>query len=280
MRYTTLLVILLMLANITYALEADITINDKFGVGDEIKFDYTITSDQNINVTIIPKIICPSLPVAEDIEQRIEVKGGILYKDEYNSASVKEYFQPQTCKAKIIIINPYYFEVEKEFKIETKPSFNLEFNTCKDKSCTIPSNIFLQNENIYFNLNMDVENPVFNARLTYPDGTTEGISRTDSIKADQLGKYSIELLASKEGYQDISQKLEFEVVGTAPNVRSASNCNVNGVCDNTETPKDCPQDCIQKIGDKQIYSSVSIGLIVGLLVLIIIIFVIYLRKKK
>ena len=84
-------------------------------------------------------------------------------------------------------------------------------------------------------------------KLNLPDGSSRDLEFKDNIakiKLKKLGKYSAEITAKKQGYQDYTFYVEFDVVEKLPQIVDLSGiCNLNGVCDDGENYQNCPQDC-------------------------------------
>ena len=66
-----------------------------------------------------------------------------------------------------------------------------------------------------------------------------------SIKANQIGTYTLKVTASKEGYKTKTLSTQFGVIEKEAEIINTSSCFVNGKCepDLRENYKTCPQDC-------------------------------------
>ncbi len=203
-----LFVFILLSCSTSYAIpRADLNVNEVFYEGDSINFEYRIISDENIDVEYSAGISCES-EIHLDL---IEIKERKLNKDEpfygeYEYGKVQNDFQSSDCIAYVSFLSPYSFNIQKAFRIETKPSFSFDVKICKDKACSKPSKIFLKGEEIYLDYFIDVENPYVTAVLSYPDKTTKQLTLPASIKAEQIGNYELEITASKQGYKTINKK--------------------------------------------------------------------------
>jgi len=186
------------------ALTIDIQIPDSFSQGEQIYFNYIITSDTTQEVTFIPRVSCPNAPVSLIQEERISLPPNLSYISTYHDLTIDNSIEPQTCTAYVQILEPIQLIEEKNFSIITDPSFS--FNIKLNKK------VFLKNENIYLDYDSEVENPFITAILTYPDKTTESINLPTSIKPSQIGTYELDVTASKEGYKTVNLKEQFGVI--------------------------------------------------------------------
>lgn len=126
---------------------------------------------------------------------------------------------------------------------DTKEEMEISIETCKDRSCSEESKVFVQDENVYLFYSSDADNPSVTATLTHPDGTTRTLNLPESVRAEQIGTYVLDVTASKQGYKTASVKEQFGVIEKEAEIRSESACNGNGVCDQGENWQNCPQDC-------------------------------------
>jgi hypothetical protein len=121
---------------------------------------------------------------------------------------------------------------------------DITVSSYKDQARTEKTKIFLINENIYLDYDSKVSDLTINATLTLPDKTKQQLSLPKSIIAEQTGTYELEVTASKSGYKTITKKEQFGVIGKRAYIPLIQVCNVNAICDNGETPQNCPQDCV------------------------------------
>ena len=198
--------------NNVLAAEFDININmkDKFVQGEVINFDYTIISNINGNIEYYSGIKCDDMPLALIDIKKKNVSVGEIITGEETGMIVDKYYG--NCFAYVNVLSPIETKTEKTFEISAPSEFDFELETCRDKDCGEKSKIFIINENIYLDYKSDVENPIVNAVLTYPDGTNKQITLPYSIIASQIGTYKIDALASKEGYITMTKNELFGVI--------------------------------------------------------------------
>lgn len=129
--------------------------------------------------------------------------------------------------------------------INTKPDFEFEILTCRDRDCFNKSKVFVRGEFIYLDYISEISNPKINATLSYPDGSKEQISLPISIRPQQIGTYTLNVKVSKEGYRTQSFSVQFTVIEKEPKIEKKLICNENGICEpeNGENYGTCPQDC-------------------------------------
>lgn len=168
---------------------------------------------------------------------------------------------------------------------------NIYYKTCLDPNCTKPKITFeLSNSPIYLKV-FETEGAILTGALTLPDSSTSSLKFSDGlakIKLKQTGKYSAEITAKKQGYQDYTFYVEFDVVEKLPQIVDLSGiCNLNGVCDNGENYQNCPQDCAygesstktkeeKKLNKRLILIA---GLLTLFLIVCVVVIILVLRRK-
>jgi len=219
----------------------------QFKVGEEVSFNFSISSDIEEEIHYLILVNCPTAP-----QPLLEIKTGFINSGEpfigkytYLDA-VYEGLESQKCNLSLAILEHNLIE-SREFQIMTSPDFYFNLYSCKDQSCLQKSKIFLLNEDIYFDYFSEVENPDITAMLIYPNEKTKQITLPTSIKAEQVGTYTIEATASKDGYKTITKREQFGVIEKAPDINLV--CNYNGICGEDENHKICPADCPATVSD-------------------------------
>jgi len=81
--------------------------------------------------------------------------------------------------------------------------------------------------------------------MTYPNNTKRQLTLPSSIKAEQIGTYTLEAIASKQGYKTMNIKEQFGVIEKEAEIKLATICNANGKCEGKENKQNCPQDCLE-----------------------------------
>ena len=266
---------------VSAAVRVDIDVKPAFGIGEEARFDYTISSDEEQEITYFEIVECPDAPQPLLMPFIKTIGPNSPFSGTYTYGIISENIESQTCKAVVMITNPQEQGFEKTFIIETLPGIIFRVLTCKDLSCESESKTFLKNEDIYFSYVSDIFGVNNQATLTYPDKTTEQMTLPASIKGSQIGTYELEAIASKQGYKTVTKREQFAVIAKSADIRSVSVCNVDGRCSGEENNQNCPQDCelgegagVEEIGQVIIY------LFIILIVFVLAFLIGYLIYKK
>jgi len=210
--------IFVILINMASAISITINIKPSFNVGEQVSFDYTILSNTNQEIQYITSANCPNVPAPLLEIKNTSLIANVPFQETYiYLSSLNDNIEPQNCKAIVSILNPEQRE-EKNFSIETNPSFEFNALTCKNSNCSEQTKVFVKNENIYFDYTSDVERISAIAILTYPDQTTKQLTFPTSIKAEQIGTYKLKLTATKDGYKTISKEIQFGVIEKEANI--------------------------------------------------------------
>jgi hypothetical protein len=144
----------------------------------------------------------------------------------------------------VIISDKDTIRFERQVEVSgTLKDMEIEIHTCKDRGCKERSKIFIQSENIYLSYKSQPENVILEASLEYPDKSLEKIQLPISIRPSQIGTYTLEISASRNGYQDLVKSTNFAVIDAIPEIKSISICEIDGICQGKETNQNCPQDC-------------------------------------
>lgn len=262
------------------ALTINMDVSPSFSQGEQIYFNYTIFSDTNQQAIFIPSVFCPKLTVALIQQKRIDLIANVPYSDFYYDKVIDSSAEQQICTATIAVVYPIRQTVSKKFTIQTTPSFSFELKTCKDQPCAEKTKVFVQGESIYLDYSSSVSSPSITAVLTYPDGTSKQVTLPASFKANQIGTYTLDVTASKQGYKTQSMKEQFGVIEGEPDIKTASACNSNGRCDAGENEQNCPQDC--KKAEKPTGMNIPLYLFPALAVFIaiLIVIMIFLIKRN
>jgi len=83
------------------------------------------------------------------------------------------------------------------------------------------------------------------------------------------------------GKKTITKKEQFGIIEKQAEIKDASTCNANGICDNDENYQNCPQDCQSR--DKEIKQTKILFWIIALPIILlaaIFTFVKIYRKKR
>ncbi|MBU2104376.1 MAG: hypothetical protein KKF67_01195 [Nanoarchaeota archaeon] len=214
-------------------LQIDATITNHFD--NTIYLDYLITSESG--TTINDRIV-----INPDTFESITV-----YKTKINQIDFRNSDYSVYLRLMGDSLNIYDSAILNFSVIGLEEELNVELHVCSNEKCSQKSKIFLLNEDIYFDYFSEVENPDITAMLIYPNEKTKQITLPTSIKAEQVGTYTIEATASKDGYKTITKREQFGVIEKAPDINLV--CNYNGICGEDENHKICPADCPATVSD-------------------------------
>ncbi len=212
--------ILIMIVPALSAISIEIEMEDSFSTGDEISFDYTITSEASQQIEYIASVDCPNAPLALLEIKTATLQAKVPFTETYSYLIVNEDIESQTCEAIVSILIPEEISEEKSFEIVTDPSFEFNILTCKDSSCAEQAKVFIRNKNIYLDYTSDVFDVNVVITLTNPNGQTKQLTLPTTIKAEQIGTYELEVTASKEGYKTITKSLQFGVIKSEASIKS------------------------------------------------------------
>ncbi len=198
-------IFLIFLIQLASATIFTIDIKDSFTIGEEISFNYTILSDVAKQVEYIASVNCPNAPLSLLELKNVSLQAGVPFVGNYiYMSSIDESIEPQICRAVVGIISSEEISEEKSFEIIANPSFSFDIILSKK--------FFIKEENIYLDYTSDVSDLDIIANLIYPDKSKKEILIPSSIKAGQIGTYSLEVSASKEGYKTATSSLQFGVI--------------------------------------------------------------------
>jgi hypothetical protein len=190
-----------------FALNVDISVKNSFIDGERLSFDYTISSDENLEVTYTPSIMCVGNPVAYLIEETISLGEGELFSGHYVDFIVSDRIRPGNCIASIGIKSPVELVESREFVIDTKPVLEIFIKTCEDRNCDVPKKVFLQGETVYIQVDDG------NSNLLDVDSYLSFSDNVASVSANEIGYNSIPILVSSSNYKNaVKKKVEFSVI--------------------------------------------------------------------
>ncbi len=227
---------------------------------DQLKFDYTLTSTQEENITFTPYMLCPNnqIPLLEEIN--ILLEEDVPYSAEYKDFIVDEqYSNSATCSAGIKITDPFEQESHETFNIDVLPKMatRLSFNS---QLCEIPQVFFTSDETVTANIRaenqmspgtpLETQNTGF---YVNPEGENVEIDFSGdqaNIPFDGYGNYYVEITSSLGGYMDKTENKYFSYLEEHIPIILETNCNSNSICENNENYQNCPMDCYGIPGDR------------------------------
>lgn len=196
--------------------DIQIDIKERFNFGEKVNFDYSILSENNIDIEYITLIDCIDAPEGMINRKKIYLEKGINYLEVHNDFRIDNTIESQTCNAIVEVLEPFKYHVKKSFKIETDPSFTSDVKICKDINCETKSKIFTLNEEVYIDYSINVENYNTLIELKDPEGITEEISLPYYFYPNKVGDYSLISNFDKEGYKSQIIMNHFSVIKEKP----------------------------------------------------------------
>ena len=211
-----LLGILFSLSFVSASITIDIDMKESFGIDEEIFFDYTIVSEEDIETEYVPYVICPDAALPLIASRTAQLNANVPFEGKYVYMSeLSDDEEPQTCNASVGIIRPEEVIEVKSFKISTNPGYEFSVLSCKDIDCKKKAKVFILDDFIYFDYSSSVEDLNVIGSLRFPDESIQKLTLPTSIKAEQTGNFEMEVTASKEGYKTIKKKILFAVIEEA-----------------------------------------------------------------
>ncbi|MBD3238391.1 MAG: hypothetical protein GF332_02005 [Candidatus Moranbacteria bacterium] len=253
--------------------QAKININldvpENFKAGQEINFDYSISSDQPVELAFQTYVQCKNgdLPTAPLVMSQIIIPANGLHQASHQDITIQNEHPPQTCAAIVEVLRPINQTEKKDFKINTPENLNFQLLTCLDQKCQKQSKIFKPNSTVFFDFQSNQENLDITGQLIAPNGSTSNLSFPSQQTLNQKGDYQIKILVKKPGFDDLELEKTIKVPAQSANIQSSTVCNFNGQCNKGENAKNCSVDC----GGPLFSSSISFYLAVGLLAIFLII---------
>lgn len=266
------LIFVLLINFVSASIDIRIDADEKFGIGEQIKFDYTFISSEDEEITYTPRIECIKGYKSFLLDIRLNLIKDIPITKTYTDLEITDELESQECLAIINMHSPLIKTKEEIFKIVTKTGFSFAIKVCEDSDCLKESNIFEKNERVYLNYFSGTENPTITATLTYPDKRTEQIDFPTAVSLAQIGTYEIEVIALKEGYKTREVKKQFAIIEEQADIKTVSESDLSEFS--------IGEDEKEKEKTKTFLSlGLIILLILGLIIAILIIVYLIFRKK-
>jgi len=193
------------------ALQADIDVKDAFKINQTIRFNYTISSQEEQTVTYLPYVQCPDIPKTFYTTKRVEVDINTSYRGTYDFLKVENRFKPQTCTALLLIRQPEQLTVKENLSITVKPHLDLHLSLCKDQTCQDERKVFARGEQIWIKAETEAGAQT-DTSLEMPDGRQKGIKLPYQLTTDQIGVYQLRCQAEKAGHWPANSSIKFEVI--------------------------------------------------------------------
>ena len=104
------LMIIILSSVVSGLLEVEIDVKSVFYEGDIVRFDYEITTDQDLNTEYTPHIMCTNIPIAPIYKKQIKLIMGESYSGEYVYGVVEEHIDSSNCTATLYIKEPKFYK--------------------------------------------------------------------------------------------------------------------------------------------------------------------------
>ncbi|MDE1848410.1 MAG: hypothetical protein KGH55_00010 [Nanoarchaeota archaeon] len=252
-----------------FALSVNISMAPSFNTGDEVSFNYTMSSDTLVSGQYFIWVSCPSAPkpLANIINFTLQPNQPAIQSYVYLS-NLSDAIDPQECNATIYVISPQGLLQQSPFYLNTNPSFNFRVLTCADAPCNVPSTVFALNDNVYLKYLSDFQGLSLQSSLTSPDGKIQTLVLPATISASQIGLYNISIIASKPGYKTISTQMQFNVISQEPHIGYTSL-----VIEKQQIQKNAADNLIRTI-------LIVLGGVIALAVIVLIVVFHFLKRNK
>ncbi len=244
MRKIVVLLIAVLFASTVRAADVNIDVKDHFSAGETIFFNYTLISGTEEEITFAAFVHCPKGPGDVPEELVAAVSPDSLYTGTHTFVKVDENIETQNCEAVVQIISPVEQQYKKSFAVNSIPRLSFSMQTCKDSRCEEESTTFLKGRTVFIKTSA-LTGTEIKGNYIDPAGVMHELTFTDGLASftGQQGTYTIEVSAEKTGYRTEQARAQIAFVDSIPEIRDASMCNANSVCDSTENHQLCPQDC-------------------------------------
>jgi hypothetical protein len=201
-----------MLPHQVLAAAVNIEVMPSFGMGDNIVFNYTLSSNTSESIKFIPSVECPNAPYSLLSIESAELKPGVSLTRSYSYINVTPEIMSQTCAARVSILSPYYTTGFRNFSINTHRGFSFKIRLCRDPACGNESRVFLVSETVYFGFESSADNISITANITPQGGAASIVTVPGHMRADAVGAYTIEAAASRSGYKTVIAEEQFAVI--------------------------------------------------------------------
>jgi hypothetical protein len=187
-------------------------IQDTFHQDQNIYFNYSFLSSEDVLIQYIPSIICWNNPSSLLQVINLNLSTFSLYEGrfDYTISDLNSIYE--ICIAQIQITSPekYKQTISKNFTLISEPSFDFSLN--------INKKVFIVGEDILLDYGSSLKDPSISAILNFPDGTSYNIQLPHQFTAEAIGTYSLEATAIKEGYVTQTNRLSFGVYSENANI--------------------------------------------------------------
>lgn len=247
--------------------QASIDVKQSFNVGESVSFTYSILSDVDVNVSYKVGVKCDeNIPIPFFSERNASLAANVAHTGTFNAGVLSDSASGSgNCNATVSITDSGIF-AQKQFRIEATPGLNININLCKDSSCSAQTIVFKKGDKVYLSLNSDLTGIVTVAKLTDSNGVTKEVTLPYDFVASDVGSYTLEVSASKSGYNEASASKQFAVINSNSDIQYAVESE--------------GQNAGAVVSNRSWTNSYLVYLIIGIVALIVIAFVVKIVMKK
>jgi hypothetical protein len=202
-------------------ISVEIDIKDEFMPGESINFDYTFTSDSDVEVLYTTYVECPNLYHPFLIGESASLISGIPLTKNYVNVEIDSDVKPQKCLASVEMQSPEFHIESEEFKIVNLEKIELVPLICKDSSCETQARVHFLGDKVYFSYVSDIQNIEIDSYVTNSYGNREKVSVPGEYSPQEKGNYDLELVITSEGYKETEYKTKFAVIAEEPDIKQA-----------------------------------------------------------
>jgi hypothetical protein len=111
-------------------------------------------------------------------------------------------------------------EKDLDFTIEgTLAKMTVTPRLCRDGGCSQESLTYLRGETVYLRYSSSTDGISVRGSVTSPGGAVQQVTLPTVVEAEQTGTYTLDLVGSKPGYQEVNTRVQFAVLEEEPNIQ-------------------------------------------------------------
>jgi hypothetical protein len=223
-------------------IDINITVDPSFTDGDEMQFDYSLVSTEDVEIEYVVGISCPNAPQGVLDIQTATLSAGVALAGSYSWGELPFDIPPQECEARVDVIGEVEAAASEKFSVENEETVSYKLMLCKDEDCKEQSTVFLIEEEIFLDYYSE-EDITVEAYILNSKGEKQNIDIPSSVSYDHMDTFEIVAVGSAEGMIESVQTAPFAVLDEIPKIIPLSECDSDGECEGGETNDNCPQDC-------------------------------------
>jgi hypothetical protein len=252
MRYAIYLILALVLIQAAYSssIESSLIISpDTYTKGEIVKITLNLKNSlQSSQEVVIDVSVSSETSSYVHLSQPISVtmQSGKSKQITVYTRKIDDNFQEGTYNVKTRINSETETtSLEGMFNIKnTLKKIELGLDICKDKACKSKTTVFSSKETVYLLPKENTDGTMLNSFITYPNGKIEKIQLPGEFIPSMIGTYQVNILATKEGYEDFKSSYDFGVIDSVTKIVETKICDANAVCSTSENHQNCPVDCL------------------------------------